>query len=67
MSLCLSILSAWDTAWLADHFLPVLVSMPAILIRSSEDSFSVTTILALATLYSSTTDDIGSWSWLVLP
>ncbi|KAH3810017.1 hypothetical protein DPMN_138399 [Dreissena polymorpha] len=67
MSLCLSLLLAWDTAWHADHFLPDLVSMSAIKIRSSEDSYSVTTILASATFFSSATDVIGIWSWLVLP
>ena len=29
MSLCLNPVSAFSTAWLADHFLPVLVSIPA--------------------------------------
>ncbi|KAH3706606.1 hypothetical protein DPMN_065994 [Dreissena polymorpha] len=60
MSFCLSLLSAWVTAWLADHFLPVLVSMPAFLILSSLDSFRVTTSRAFDALNSSTNYESGS-------
>ena len=67
MSLCRSLLSAWETACLADHFPHVRVSMPTFLIKSSVDCFRVTTILPLATLNSSTIEVIGSFSWLVLP
>ena len=67
MYLCRSLLSARSTALLADHFLPVRVSMPAFLTKSSVDCFRVTTSLPLATLNSSTIDVNGSFSWLVLP
>jgi len=67
MSLCWSLLLACSTAWLTDHFLHVLVSIPALRIEPSCDCLSVITSRVLATLNSSTKDDKGSCSWLVRP
>ena len=67
MSLCWSLLLACSTAWLADHFLPVLVSIPALRIEPSCDCLSVITSRVLSTLNSSTKDDSGSCSGLVRP
>ena len=64
---CHNLRSAWETAWLADHFLHVRVSMPAFLIKSCVDCFRVTASLPLVTLNSSTIEVNVSFSWLVLP
>ena len=60
-------LSASWSAWKADHFLPVLTSMPAFRTLLSLDCFRVVTSQALATLNSSTSEEIGSCNWFDLP
>ncbi|KAH3719054.1 hypothetical protein DPMN_061882 [Dreissena polymorpha] len=62
MSLCRRRLSACGTVWLADHFLPVLVSTNALWTMTSIESSYVITSLALVTLYSSTNELNGSCS-----
>jgi len=60
MSLCLSALFAWLTVSVADHFLPVRVTIPASPICSSGESLRVKTNLVLAVLNSSTSEDSGN-------
>ncbi|KAH3773839.1 hypothetical protein DPMN_175210 [Dreissena polymorpha] len=67
MSFCWSFRPACSTAWLAYHFLPVLVSIPALRIELSCDCLSVTTSRVFATLNSSTSDDSGGCSLLDRP
>jgi len=67
MSLCFSALSVWLTDSVADHFLPVRVTIPAPLMSSSGESLTVNTSLVFAVLNSSTSKDTGSCSLLLLP
>ena len=67
MSLCLRELSVNLTVSVADHFLPVRVTIPASWIRSSGESLNVSTSLVLAVLNSSTSKDSGSCSLLFFP
>ena len=67
MSWWRSMLSAWLTDSVTDHFLPVRVTIPASRISSSGEFLSVNTNLVFAVLNSSTSEESGSCSRLPFP